>query len=228
MSFLNSFKNVFKPEQIEHEAIDLKTGKSITLVKVRQADGSYIIKRIKDTERPRAETPKPGKIHIDEITHVHKDKAEAKPIKLKLDMHKFTSRLKRGGEPVKREVTVREAAEPPKSEKEKVDLIDLLETDIDRAIKIKEERDLLVEKMHEFETRLEDFDEHKSARKHAETKVTEYEDSIVKLKEEKADLEKSIVELKEERDTIKDKINYYEEVLVKIKDTIVKFDREIA
>ncbi len=223
MKFLDSFKGLFKPDQIEHEAIDLKTGKAITLVKVRQQDGSYVIKRVKDSDV--ASTPK---FEAATTNRELKPPEESVLNRFKPDLSKIKLPKKKGEKPVKKEVSIKETVDIPETKQEKVDLMVLLENDIDKAIKIKQERDLLADKLKEFEGHLQELDEHKTARKDAESKVTAYEDSIVSLKEEKADLEKSIIELKEDRDEIKEKIRHYEAVLTKIKDKIVAFDEKIA
>lgn len=287
MEFIDSLKSLFMPRQVAHEAVDLKTGKILTLVKVRQPDGSYIIKRVegKQKEEPvyTRFTPAPAEpAPSSRKFTLAMDTPAPKP---PMTTRKFTlPELAKPAEPVQRRFAIPEAKPPeprksllpdfkpsaprkftlvditgieparkftlpkvkpkeaPQVSRElskdtfvreaaradgKVDLVDMLGEDIDRALKIKEERDMLSEKLREFEERLGEMDVHKSARKDAENRLTELEDGIVKLREEKTTLEESIVGLKEERDSIRDKIRYYENVLLKIKDKVVQFDQKI-
>lgn len=107
------------------------------------------------------------------------------------------------------------------------DLLDILEEDIDTAVKIKEERDTLFSKIEDMHSRLEDVEEHKEARKRAEDKLSDLEEQIVRMKDEKSELEDSIGRLKDERKAVEDKIKKYEKALLRVKEKVIDFDRRI-
>ena len=51
MGIVNKLKGkLSKPDKIEHEVVDLKTGKKLKLVKVRKPDGTYTLSRADEVE----------------------------------------------------------------------------------------------------------------------------------------------------------------------------------
>ena len=64
MKFLKELKKKISKE-IEHEpqeVYDLKTGAKVKIVKVRQPDGTFTIKKVEDTEMPEEQSPDKGSI----------------------------------------------------------------------------------------------------------------------------------------------------------------------
>ena len=186
-----------RPDKIEHEVVDLKTGKKLKLIKVKQPDGSYTLSRLDEEVRmPEAKEP--------ELTE-------------KPERRETRSRRARESDEIgmAEDRTVRK------------DLLDLLDEDITAAVSIKEDRDELRARVRELEADLEEIEEHKVARRDAETRLGDVAESAIALKDEKASLEESIDRLKAERSAVEDKIRQYEKVLLNIKEKVIDFDRKI-
>jgi len=186
-----------KPDRIEHEVVDLKTGKKLKLVKRRQPDGSYTLSRTEEEPRP-------------------------DPQEIEMPREEKTERPRR-----RRRIEEDEPITPASEKTIRKDLLDILEEDISAAISIKEERDELRTRLKDLESQLEEVEEHKSARKEAETRLSDLEEQVISLKDHKTNLEESIDRLKAERTAVEDKIRQYEKVLINIKERIIDFDRKI-
>ncbi len=115
-----------------------------------------------------------------------------------------------------------------KEPSKKIDLVTLLEEDIRKAVSIKEERDALLQEVLALREQAKEMNSHRSAKEHAEGKLSDMESTLKKLNDEKAELEESIGRLKEEREAVESKLRKYETVLLRIKDKVVDMDKNLA
>ncbi len=194
MKFLSDLKKKIsnEPEQDSQEVYDLKTGSKIKIVKVKQPDGSFTIKKVEDNEMPDVQLP--SKESVESSISIPEEPSKQKPKK------SIEQKTGPGG---------------------KVDLVALLDENITKVGTLKEERDTLLQEVLTLRSQIKELDTHKSAKEEADDKISELEDAIVKLKDDKAELEETVTRLKEERNSVEEKLKKYENVLLKVKDRVL-------
>ena len=194
MKFLSDLKKKMsnEPEPDQQEVYDLKTGSKVKIIKVRQPDGSFTIKKVEDNEMPDVQLP--SKESVESSISMPEESPKQKPKK-----------------------SIEQKAAPSG----KVDLISLLDENITKVGTLKEERDTLLQEVLTLRSQIKELDTHKTAKAEADERISEMEDSIVKLKDEKAELEETVSRLKEERNTVEEKLKKYESVLLKVKDKVL-------
>lgn len=196
MSILSNLKKKItkEPEQNPQEVYDLKTGSKVRIIKVRQPDGSFTIKKVEDTEMPDVQLPS-TKESVESSISLPEDAAKQKPKK-----------------------SIEQRAAAPAG---KVDLVAMLDENITKVGTLKEERDTLLQEVLTLRTQIKELDSHKTAKVEADSRINELEDAVVKLKDEKAELEETVSRLKEERNAVEEKMKRYESVLLKVKDKVL-------
>lgn len=184
-----------RPDKIEHEVVDLKTGKKLKLVKVKQADGSYTLSRLEEeaqipTELPDIEeeitTPrkhrKADSVLDDPVTEertVRKDLVDLldedilKAVSIKEERDELRARvrdLESQLEEIEEHKTARKDAETRLSDLE------------ERVISLKDEKASLEESI----------DRLKAERAAVEDKIRQYEKVLLNIKEKVVDFDRKI------------------------------------
>lgn len=182
-----------RPDKIEHEVVDLKTGKKLKLVKVKQADGSYTLARL-DEE---IEMPRTRAIDEFETTNTRRSsKADAEP-EINEDRTVRKDLLDLLDEDISTAVSIKDERDELRArlreletQLEEIDEHKLARKDAEVRLSDLEENTI---RLKDEKTTLEDSIERlKAERTAVEDKIRQYEKVLLNIKEKVIDFDRKI------------------------------------
>ena len=194
MGFLDKIKEKIKREKKHQEVYDLKTGKTIKIVKVKQPDGSFVIKRLEEEKMPEEIVTPEGTSSRDVekiIATTSTKKREAKPERTRVDLVSILdqnigkiSTLKEERDTLLQEVlNLREQLKELETHKSAKQTAEKKIAELEKALVTLRDKNVDLE---ESIARL------KSERDAAEEKLKKYESVLVKVRDKVMDIDKRL------------------------------------